>query len=759
MFESLRKRIENIRWEDAAELSWWVKLVRSQVGLYFYIVRELIRDRCLQQAAALTFTTLLSLVPLLAVAFSLYRSFAGIEGLAGRAEDAIFQFVLASPLIEGAAPEAPGEKIKQKDDSMSPDEMLSEAQRLAGDGENAQALHFYVKALDEGADAGAVRRGLSLLRLPPPGTTVSYIRQITEKGLERYQEAAKLPPGHGPPGGDESEGEGAVKAVRKATQLLRDGSFAKGLALMRVAESGGYPPIESRQIIAASARELANQKKQDGELEQAASYYREALAAGCDTIVLTALQGGDKEVAQAHQRHQETCEELGEALLRLGKEKANFYNFLEDRGGAEADRVMQAAIEELEEAATLLQEPTRAHIAAADLMWERSDRRDEAKRYYQAAARAGSGVAAKGISTAAADYIREFIARVGRARIGILATVFLIITATSLVSTIEKTFNHIWKVTKRRAFWARFTSFWTLICLGPVLIGATIWVQEQLGRYVRLTFTGTPVLGGLVSGLMTVGQYALPFVTTWLLLIALYKFLPHTRVKFASAAWGALVGAALLQCARWLFTIYVGHAIKYQVIYGSLGAIPLFLLWVWLLWVIVLFGSEIAFTIQNLGLLRYHEKLRRLSDVFIDRHLAARIMMYVAREFWDTGRPISVSRLAEILQITPEEAADAAGRLVKLGLLTPAGDRGSQFHPARDLSRLKLADVLSITDRFRSEYRSARAEDKLYEEKLEAAFRSAIEAQEQALAGLTFRDFLQRCEDERDKWPTPHSSE
>ena len=54
MFESLRKRIENIRWEDAAELSWWVKLVRSQVGLYFYIVRELIRDRCLQQAAALT---------------------------------------------------------------------------------------------------------------------------------------------------------------------------------------------------------------------------------------------------------------------------------------------------------------------------------------------------------------------------------------------------------------------------------------------------------------------------------------------------------------------------------------------------------------------------------------------------------------------------------------------------------------------------------------------------------------------------------
>ena len=89
MFGRLKEWAESVRWEDATELSWWVKLVRSQARLYFYILRELVRDRCLQQAAALTFTTLLSLVPLLAVAFSLYRSFAGIEGVADRAQDAI----------------------------------------------------------------------------------------------------------------------------------------------------------------------------------------------------------------------------------------------------------------------------------------------------------------------------------------------------------------------------------------------------------------------------------------------------------------------------------------------------------------------------------------------------------------------------------------------------------------------------------------------------------------------------------------------
>ena len=85
MFRKLRERFEEIRWEEAASPSRWVKFVRGQVRLYFYIVRELVRNRCPQQAAALTFTTLLSLVPLLAVAFSFFRGFAAMEGLADRA--------------------------------------------------------------------------------------------------------------------------------------------------------------------------------------------------------------------------------------------------------------------------------------------------------------------------------------------------------------------------------------------------------------------------------------------------------------------------------------------------------------------------------------------------------------------------------------------------------------------------------------------------------------------------------------------------
>jgi len=171
----------------------------------------------------------------------------------------------------------------------------------------------------------------------------------------------------------------------------------------------------------------------------------------------------------------------------------------------------------------------------------------------------------------------------------------------------------------------------------------------------------------------------------------------------------------------------------------------------------VLFGAEISFTVQNVDLLRFRDKLSRLSEIFIDRYLAARVMMYVAREFWDTGRPVSAGRLAEILQIPAAEATEAAGRLVRLGLLTPVGERRDEFHPARDLSRLKLSEVLSVTDRFRDDSRSERPEDKPYEDKLEAAFKSAIESQDRALDAMTFRDLLEACEGDRNKRPRPSS--
>jgi len=755
MFKKLRESIERIHWEGAAEPSWWLKFVRGQVKLYFYILRELVRDRCLQQAAALTFTTLLSLVPLFAVAFSLYRSFAGIEGLEDRAQDAVLEFLLAGPLLDQPLLEAeeeapPGEEFAD----LPAEELTSRAQSLGRAGDDLGALRLYLAALERGGEAAEIRRQTGLLRLPLGSE--QYFRNLSLGGKRRYLEAAGVPELHPGPEGEEQDPD--RPSFRQALDSYARGNYQAALQYLAVAERGGCPAAETREIAARAHLRVAADLEGRGEELAARDHYREALAADVDLLVLAGGGGWEEDLTTVLRRHRRARRDLGEMLLEMGTREANLYYSLEDGPEAERQQRLQGAIELLGQSAPLLADSSQADVLLADLLWTEQGTKDEAYARLKLALQKRGTVAARGISVVVADYIRTFVDKVGRANIGILATIFLLVTATSLLSTIEKTLNHIWKVTERRPFWVKFTSFWTLICLGPVMIGATIWAQEHLEQYVTVTVTQVPVLGGVIAVLIAAGRHMVPFLTTWLLLVALYMFLPHTRVKFTSAAWGAFIAAILLTAARPLFGLYVLGAVKYQRIYGSLGAVPVFLLWIWLLWVIALFGAEISFTIQNVGLLRYRDKLSRLSAIFIDRYLAARIVMYVAREFWETGKPLRVDRLAEILQTTPEEAGDAARRLVRLGLLTPVGDQHDEFHPARDLSRLKLSEMLSITDRFRDESRSEQQENRPYEDRLEGVFRSAIQAQEEALDGLTLRDLLDQCEKERDKWPKGHES-
>jgi membrane protein len=745
MLRRLRERIERVRWEDAAELSWWVKFARGQAGLYIYILRELVRNRCLQQAAALTYTTLLSLVPLFAVAFSLYRSFAGIETMADRAQGAIFEFLLARPLLERVSPSELTALVTDEVSDEPGGDLLLEAGQAAERGEAAEALRLCLLALG-GHEPGRVRDDLSALRLPGAAVVAGYVSRLSEGDLRSYLEAAGLRwPGAPGRGGATAS---AREHFRSAVRSYGRGRLVEALDELRAAETGGYSPAETRELACSVQRGLGQQSASQGDLSDAIDWYRKALTSCTDAVVLLGREGDVAAVEDLLRQHRQTRQQIGEALLSRGGQQAELYVAVLEGSGVGSAETLGAAAADLGEAARLLDDPARAHVSLAELLWHEPDRREEARRHYQAAIQMTGGVAAKGISSAVADYIQGFISKVGRARIGILATVFLIVTATSLFSTIEKTLNSIWQVAERRPFWVKFTSFWTLICLGPVLVGTTIWFRESMGRYLALAFGEAPVIGALVRIAMAGGRQVLPFVTTWLLLVAVYMFLPHTKVRFRSAAWGACVGALLLQLARPLFTLYVLSAVKYERIYGSLGAIPIFLLWVWLLWVIVLFGAEVSFTIQNLGLLRYRDRMRTLSDSFIDRYLAARMMMYVGREFWRGEPPVSAVRLAEIMRITPEEASDAAGRLVRLGLLTPVGDEMDLYHPARDLSQLRLSEVLSITDRFRGESRSARSENRAYEDRLEQVFRSAIQAQDSALAGLTFRDLLLQCEGE-----------
>jgi len=743
MWQRLRNFIEERHWERAADPSSWAAFFQRWVRITFYVLREFTHNRCLQQAAALTFTTLVSLVPLLAVAFSFFGSFPAFQGLEERTEQAIFETILATPLVEGLSAggresvEAPAESQLAE---QTPEELLRLADGLPRYSGAEKAMRLYLAAWERGAPVERIRRGISELHFRRDTTFEDVRAAAGDRRLKEYRRAAL------PADLTEEQSRQGREAYREGVALGQREQYAEALAALQEAEQRGYSFINTRRLAAELQMRFAQGVAQSGDLARALDLCGQALAGSTDVLLLEGAALTDRIRRETIALHNKALSRYGEMLLALGERQLEAHG--ENAGEQPANVAPSAigdAIKNLRKAALVLEHDSDPHVKLGAAL-RAAGRTEEADQEYELAATKIKGAAARGFSVAAAEYLHDFIQQVGRAEIGVLGVVFLLVTSISLLNTIEKTFNQIWNVSEKRPFWIKFTSYCTLLWLGPMLIGISILLSEKFSQWLEVTVDYQTAAGKVLTLFMAASGRLLPFITVALALLALYAFIPHTRVRPSSALWGALAAGVLIQLARPLFGIYIGYAVTYQKVYGSLAVIPVFLLWLWLLWLIVLLGAEIAFTAQNLSLLRYHDKLKRLSDLFIDRFLAARIMMYVGREFYNAGRPITVDDLAQTLQITAEEAADAARRLARLGLLTPVGAELSGYHPGKDLSALTLNEILSISDHFCDDSRSARPEDKRYEEQLEKVFRTARDSQREALGGRSLREFLQECE-------------
>src|SRR5690606_5390189 len=133
-----------------------------------------------------------------------------------------------------------------------------------------------------------------------------------------------------------------------------------------------------------------------------------------------------------------------------------------------------------------------------------------------------------------------------------------------------------------RSILQRVVTYWTVITLGPLLLLVSLYVAGQIVEWAR----PIPVVGSL---LVFAGRFT-ALGASWILLLVLYTLMPNTNVAVKPAVIGSFVGAVLWEIGKWGFGLYVSRALPYSALYGSLGLIPLFLFWVYITWVVVLFG-------------------------------------------------------------------------------------------------------------------------------------------------------------------------
>ena len=219
-----------------------------------------------------------------------------------------------------------------------------------------------------------------------------------------------------------------------------------------------------------------------------------------------------------------------------------------------------------------------------------------------------------------------------------VSTAVLFFTAVALLNTIESALNAVWRVTSSLSLTNKLTNFWAVMTLGPLLLSVSfIWYAK-----VNVLAKDAP---WIQSNLFPVMDFLVPLTATWIALSLLYYKLPSARVRFGDAALGGLFAALLFEFSKRLFAQYISLSTTYSAVYGVLTSIPIFLFWLYVVWLVVLLGAEIAYHAGNISLLWDIGKYRTdIGDV--GPILGARILCSIATNFYAGKPPPSESELS-----------------------------------------------------------------------------------------------------------------
>lgn len=290
------------------------------------------------------------------------------------------------------------------------------------------------------------------------------------------------------------------------------------------------------------------------------------------------------------------------------------------------------------------------------------------------------------------------IASLDFASIGTLGVALFIYAGMALAIAVEDDFNIIYGAPHGRPWHIRLAIYWSILTLGTGLLSLSLYVS---GRAVDRA-----AAFGFDDPWVTAMHRLLALVASWILLFSLYSLMPNTSVHVRPAAMGSLVAAILWETGKAGFQFYVTQALPYWAWYGSLGLIPLFLFWIYISWLIVLFGLELTYTLQVM-----HGKVPRRQEeepVTLpgDPEWFIPMLVQIGHAF-AKGEAIGRQALAEQLGLPSRVVHEFGTHLEEVGMvhLIPSKEGDVGYTLARPPSRIALAEVLKIGNQLALRYR------------------------------------------------------
>ena len=277
-----------------------------------------------------------------------------------------------------------------------------------------------------------------------------------------------------------------------------------------------------------------------------------------------------------------------------------------------------------------------------------------------------------------------------------IGLVMLLWSVINLINNMEVTFNRIWQVQKARSMYRKITDYFSMLLLIPVLIvvsgGLSVFMTTTI-RHME-DFALLAPLGKFLIHLI-------PYALTWCMFTALYIFMPNTRVKLRHALISGIIAGTAYQAFQYLYINSQLWVSRYNAIYGSFAALPLFLLWVQISWTICLFGVELTYAGQNIGKFSFDADTRNVSHRYRE-FIAILIMSVIAKRFDRNERPYTAQEISEEYQIPIRLTQQTLYELQEINLIhevtSDTKSEETAYQPSMDIGKLNVSVLLDRMD-------------------------------------------------------------
>jgi membrane protein len=291
-----------------------------------------------------------------------------------------------------------------------------------------------------------------------------------------------------------------------------------------------------------------------------------------------------------------------------------------------------------------------------------------------------------------ADKVISFVENVKVGMLGSIGIVLLIYTVIALLQKIESAFNFVWQIDHLRPLSQRVSNYLSVTLIGPVLIfsavgfTATVLDTETAQQLVSIEPFGS---------LMYYGSKLVPYILVCLAFTLIYIFIPNTHVQFTAALVGGVIAGVLWKITGWGFAAFIASSSRYAAIYSGFAIVILLLIWMYLSWLILLVGSQIAYFVQHPKYMTLHREPMVLSNRMREQ-LALQLMFLIGYNYFHGKAAWTIDRFVDYLDLPGEPLQRTLRTLVDAGYLIEVDNDGVPVYlPLLDIENIRIIDVLT----------------------------------------------------------------